>query len=105
MPTGEWNGAWSDSDRRWTAEAKRALGHSDADNGEFWMTVTDCLANFTNFYWGELFPDSWARVRVANQWKGRTAGGCVNHDTWRCNPQMPLQVTTPIKAQIVLTQV
>lgn len=115
---GEWNGKWSDSDtKRWTRQIKAELGYIPGDDGEFWMSAQDCLSNFDQFYWGELYPDTWPRIRMAGEWRGRTAGGvcflkrmvmtmgsvwigCVNHRTWNQNPQLVIECTQQTKAMV-----
>jgi len=42
--------------------------------------------------------------KVAGQWKGKSAGGCLNHSTWRFNPQLFLSVEKKRTVKIVLTQ-
>ena len=41
---------------------------------------------------------------VRSEWKGRTAGGCCNHDTVPDNPQMLLTITRPTEVVLTLTQ-
>ncbi len=36
-------------------------------------------------------PDIFTTVEAKGEWKGITAGGCLNHSTWRNNPQFSLQ--------------
>jgi hypothetical protein len=38
------------------------------------------------------------------EWKGKSAGGCLNHQTWRFNPQIFLTVNKPSKVTITLSQ-
>ncbi|KAJ9450068.1 Calpain-type cysteine protease DEK1 [Diplonema papillatum] len=37
----EWNGDWSDKSTKWTADAKKAVGWYDGDDGTFWMCWKD----------------------------------------------------------------
>jgi len=37
-------------------------------------------------------PQSGTQVSIFGSWKGETAGGCMNHTTWRANPQLFLNV-------------
>lgn len=42
----EWNGAYSDSSSLWTEDLKEKLGHSDEDDGEFFMPFSEYLKYF-----------------------------------------------------------
>ena len=42
----EWNGDWSDKSTRWTSELRSQVGHIDADDGTFFMSIND----FYNMY-------------------------------------------------------
>lgn len=45
----KYTGPWSDSDtKRWTAEAKKAFGHTSNDDGVFWMPYKYFSASFDN---------------------------------------------------------
>eukprot|EP00658_Telonema_sp_P-2_P037928 TRINITY_DN27263_c0_g1_i3.p1 TRINITY_DN27263_c0_g1~~TRINITY_DN27263_c0_g1_i3.p1 ORF type:complete len:746 (+),score=131.12 TRINITY_DN27263_c0_g1_i3:124-2361(+) len=101
---GEWNGDWSDKSGRWTSRIKRELEYAPGNDGCFWMSLKDCLREFDQVYWGEIYPYDWPRIRMASEWRANTAGGCVNHPTWNQNPQLVLQVETDTQAMIVLTQ-
>eukprot|EP00300_Choanocystis_sp_HF-7_P025496 c27385_g1_i1.p1 GENE.c27385_g1_i1~~c27385_g1_i1.p1 ORF type:complete len:391 (+),score=90.42 c27385_g1_i1:148-1173(+) len=55
--TNEWKGDWSDHDAvHWTAARKAALGWSDEDDGEFWISVQDFVANYRIVYVCKVFP-------------------------------------------------
>jgi len=43
-------------------------------------------------------------LTVQGEWSQLTAGGCINHPSWRNNPQYSLQVTKEIPATITLKQ-
>ncbi len=45
----EWTGAWSDGSPEWTPELIEELNQSDEDDGMFWITFEDFLANFNMF--------------------------------------------------------
>lgn len=55
----EWQGAWSDGDRRWTPRMKRAVADVvgcavdelglDSNDGTFWMNFEDFVAHFRSF--------------------------------------------------------
>jgi len=40
-------------------------------------------------------------VDIVGEWKGKSAGGCLNHLSWRHNPQILLQV--PKNSDITIT--
>jgi hypothetical protein len=60
----EWNGDWSDDDKRWTADAKKALGFYAGDDGTFWMSWEDVVKWFDSFAVCYVLP-TWTRLRVA----------------------------------------
>lgn len=45
----EWNGPYSDGSREMTPELRAELNHKDADDGTFYMSYEDWLANFSDF--------------------------------------------------------
>eukprot|EP01104_Vermistella_antarctica_P017297 TRINITY_DN6101_c0_g1_i1.p1 TRINITY_DN6101_c0_g1~~TRINITY_DN6101_c0_g1_i1.p1 ORF type:complete len:869 (+),score=173.02 TRINITY_DN6101_c0_g1_i1:217-2823(+) len=40
-------------------------------------------------------PMKWKTYKVQGLWKGRSAGGCMNHSTWRYNQQLFVTSTSP----------
>lgn len=42
--------------------------------------------------------------KFKGEWRGKSAGGCLNHSTWRFNPQIFLTVRSKINLTIKLTQ-
>merc|ERR1712137_654554 len=42
--------------------------------------------------------------KVQGQWRGKSAGGCVNFSSWRFNPQLYISVKEKKKVKITLTQ-
>jgi len=42
--------------------------------------------------------------KLKGQWKGKSAGGCQNHPTWRYNPQLFLSVPEETTVRITLAQ-
>lgn len=47
----EWNGAWSDKSDEWkkiSEKEKKRIGLVLAQDGEFWMSFKDFMANFTS---------------------------------------------------------
>ncbi|XP_049900911.1 calpain-8 [Epinephelus moara] len=95
----EWTGAWSDNSKEWDGvepEEKQQLDHS-ADDGEFWMSYTDFLRQFSRLDICNLTPDTltstdigrWNYAEFEGMWRvGSTAGGCRNYAATFCsNPQ------------------
>ncbi len=100
----EWRGAWCDGAREWKyipAEEKDRLGLTFDEDGEFFMSLRDFMANFDMLELCNLEPDSLDEEEVSAgklQWNehvftgswlaGLSAGGCRNHiATFASNPQ------------------
>ncbi|THU49490.1 hypothetical protein C4D60_Mb06t10110 [Musa balbisiana] len=76
----EWNGPWSDTSPEWSDRMKHKLKH---------------------------VPQM--RYSVHGQWRGYSAGGCQDYESWHQNPQFRLRATGPeasfpIHVFITLTQ-
>ncbi|XP_044044792.1 calpain-8 isoform X1 [Siniperca chuatsi] len=95
----EWTGAWSDESKEWDGvqpEEKKKLDQA-ADDGEFWMSYTDFLRQFSRLDICNLTPDTlssgevgrWNYREFEGVWRvGSTAGGCRNYPATFCsNPQ------------------
>ncbi|CAB1412813.1 unnamed protein product [Pleuronectes platessa] len=95
----EWTGAWSDESEKWDGvqpEEKKKLDHC-AEDGEFWMSYTDFLCQFSLLDICNLTPDTltsnqggrWNCSEFEGVWRvGSTAGGCRNYPATFCsNPQ------------------
>uniref|UniRef100_A0A671UHX5 Calpain 8 n=1 Tax=Sparus aurata TaxID=8175 RepID=A0A671UHX5_SPAAU len=92
----EWTGAWSDNSREWDGlepEEKKRLDHA-ADDGEFWMSYTDFLRQFSRLDICNLTPDTlsseefsrWNYGEFEGVWRvGSTAGGCRNYPATFCS--------------------
>jgi hypothetical protein len=60
---------------------------------------------YSNTYAIELeLIDEEKLSRLQGEWKGKSAGGCLNHPTWRFNPQFVVKITKPVKLRIQLEQ-
>ena len=106
---GEWNGDWSDKWDGWAQheDKKEALGYKDADDGTFWMAAEDVVKVFSVLYLCDIVPKTWSTIRMSGEWKGESAGGCMNNrKTWGNNPVFKFTGSSEgsIRAQIVLTQ-
>ncbi|KAL5976765.1 Calpain-type cysteine protease dek1 [Asimina triloba] len=105
----EWNGPWSDSSPEWTDRMKHKLKHvPQAKDGIFWMSWQDFQIHFRSIYVCRVYPPE-MRYSVHGQWRGYSAGGCQDYDTWHQNPQYRLRATGPeasfpIHVFITLTQ-
>lgn len=105
----EWNGPWSDSSPEWTDRMKHKLKHVPrARDGIFWMSWQDFQIHFRSIYVCRVYPPE-MRYSVHGQWRGYSAGGCQDYDTWHQNPQFRVRATgsdasCPIHVFITLTQ-
>ncbi|KAL2940680.1 Calpain-type cysteine protease DEK1 [Bienertia sinuspersici] len=105
----EWNGPWSDSSPEWTDRMKHKLRHiPQSKEGIFWMSWQDFQIHFRSIYVCRVYPPE-MRYSVHGQWRGYTAGGCQDYDTWNQNPQFRLRAagadaSVPIHVFITLTQ-
>ncbi|EXC34521.1 hypothetical protein L484_019118 [Morus notabilis] len=105
----EWNGPWSDSSPEWTDRMKHKLKHvPQSKDGIFWMSWQDFQVHFRSIYVCRVYPPE-MRYSVHGQWRGYSAGGCQDYDTWHQNPQFRLRATGtdasyPIHVFITLTQ-
>ncbi|ONK69723.1 uncharacterized protein A4U43_C05F26050 [Asparagus officinalis] len=105
----EWNGPWSDSSSEWTDRMKHKLKHvPQSKDGIFWMSWQDFQIHFRSIYVCRVYPPE-MRYSIHGQWRGYSAGGCQDYDSWHQNPQYRLRVTgpdasSPIHVFITLTQ-
>lgn len=56
----EWNGKWSDKSHLWKKypEVAKACGHTDEEDGMFWMNWNDFLHTWSNFFCTRICPDN-----------------------------------------------
>ncbi|XP_062067320.1 calpain-8 [Lepus europaeus] len=100
----EWSGAWSDDAPEWNDIDPRQKEELDkkAEDGEFWMSFSDFLRQFSRLEICNLSPDSlsseemhkWNLVLFNGRWtRGSTAGGCQNYPaTYWTNPQFKIHL-------------
>ncbi|XP_048212778.1 calpain-8 [Perognathus longimembris pacificus] len=100
----EWSGAWSDDAPEWNYVDPRRKEELDkkAEDGEFWMSFSDFLKQFSRLEICNLSPDSlsseevhkWNLVLFNGRWtRGSTAGGCQNYPaTYWTNPQFKIHL-------------
>lgn len=77
--------------------------------GIFWMSWQDFQVHFRSIYVCRLYPPEMC-YSVHGQWRGYSAGGCQDYNSWHQNPQYRLKVTgpdasSPVHVFITLTQV
>ncbi|XP_074531601.1 calpain-1 catalytic subunit-like isoform X2 [Halichoeres trimaculatus] len=100
----EWTGPWSDESSEWetvSEEEKSKLNHV-AEDGEFWMSFTDFVRQFSTLEICNLTPDTlesndvgrWNQYQFEGTWRvGSTAGGCRNNPaTFSSNPQFVVRL-------------
>ena len=101
---GEWKGDWSDESPLWTRRMRAKLHFDDvADDGVFWMTVQDFVAQFRTLYVCRTFTNMHA-VRVRSAWRGETAGGIMSNANGPKNPQFFVAVSRPTMLYVSLEQ-
>uniref|UniRef100_A0A8D2D7T6 calpain-2 n=1 Tax=Sciurus vulgaris TaxID=55149 RepID=A0A8D2D7T6_SCIVU len=100
----EWTGAWSDDAPEWNYidPRQKILLDRKAEDGEFWMSFSDFLKQFSRLEICNLSPDSlsseevhkWNLVLFNGRWtRGSTAGGCQNYPaTYWTNPQFKIHL-------------
>uniref|UniRef100_A0A8B9HDB6 Calpain-1 catalytic subunit n=1 Tax=Astyanax mexicanus TaxID=7994 RepID=A0A8B9HDB6_ASTMX len=103
----EWTGAWSDESREWSGinPALRSRLHNRAEDGEFWMSFSDFLKEFSRLEICNLTADAlqsselkkWNSSLYTGEWRrGSTAGGCRNYPaTFWINPQYKIMLKDP----------
>ncbi|XP_072248125.1 calpain-5a [Leuresthes tenuis] len=117
----EWNGPWSDSSEEWKKVSKserESMGVTVDDDGEFWMTFDDFIANFTDLILCRLINTSylslhktWEEAVKRGSWRRHDnpllnrAGGCTNHkNTFLQNPQYVFDVKKPEDEVLICLQ-
>ncbi|XP_075933242.1 calpain-2 catalytic subunit-like [Anarhichas minor] len=100
----EWTGPWSDGSSEWShvSEDEKSKLYHVADNGEFWMSYSDFIKQFSNLEICNLSPDTlmsddvghWNNYQYEEMWRvGSTAGGCRNNPaTFSSNPQFVVRL-------------
>ncbi|KAI5622326.1 calpain-1 catalytic subunit, partial [Silurus asotus] len=95
----EWTGAWSDNSKEWNGiePSIRARLHNCQEDGEFWMSFSDFMREFSRLEICNLTADAlqsselkkWNSSLYPGEWRrGSTAGGCRNYPaTFWINPQ------------------
>lgn len=117
----EWNGPWSDSSEEWKKVSKserEKIGVTVQDDGEFWMTFDDFLANYTDLILCRLINTSylslhktWEEAVMRGSWRHNSdpllnrTGGCTNHkSSFLQNPQYTFEVKKPEDELLICLQ-
>uniref|UniRef100_A0A3B4T7P8 Calpain-2 catalytic subunit n=1 Tax=Seriola dumerili TaxID=41447 RepID=A0A3B4T7P8_SERDU len=100
----EWNGAWSDNSSEWryvSSDDRQRLTNRSED-GEFWMSFSDFLRQYSRLEICNLTPDAltgdeykkWAESEFEDTWRrGVSAGGCRNYpNSFWMNPQFVIKL-------------
>ncbi|XP_019121761.1 calpain-2 catalytic subunit [Larimichthys crocea] len=100
----EWNGAWSDNSSEWryVSGDDRARLTNRSEDGEFWMSFSDFLRQYSRLEICNLTPDAltgdefkkWAESEFEDTWRrGVSAGGCRNYpNSFWMNPQFVIKL-------------
>ncbi|KAM9827000.1 LOW QUALITY PROTEIN: calpain-1 catalytic subunit [Neosynchiropus ocellatus] len=103
----EWTGAWSDNSREWDSVDRSVRGRlqNRSEDGEFWMSFSDFLREFSRLEICNLTADAlqhsqmkkWSSSLFQGEWRrGSTAGGCRNFPaTFWLNPQFKILLQHP----------
>ncbi|XP_061525464.1 LOW QUALITY PROTEIN: calpain-1 catalytic subunit-like [Phycodurus eques] len=103
----EWTGAWSDNSQEWDGVDPdvRARLQNRSEDGEFWLSFSDFLREFSRLEICNLTADAlqksqmttWCSSLYPGEWRrGSTAGGCRNYQaTFWLNPQFKLLLQHP----------
>ncbi|XP_053714889.1 calpain-1 catalytic subunit isoform X1 [Synchiropus splendidus] len=103
----EWTGAWSDNSREWDNVDRSVRGRlqNRSEDGEFWMSFSDFLREFSRLEICNLTADAlqhsqmkkWSSSLFQGEWRrGSTAGGCRNFPaTFWLNPQFKILLQHP----------
>uniref|UniRef100_A0A673G3A7 Calpain-1 catalytic subunit n=1 Tax=Sinocyclocheilus rhinocerous TaxID=307959 RepID=A0A673G3A7_9TELE len=103
----EWTGPWSDESREWREidPSVRSRLHNCQEDGEFWMSFSDFIREFSRLEICNLTPDAlqssevkkWNTSLYPGEWRrGSTAGGCRNYPaTFWINPQFKIVLKEP----------
>jgi len=96
---GEWNGAWSDKDKKnWTPGRKKEFEFTDENDGTFWMAFDQAMKVFDAISVTLVYPKSYTRLQTKGEWREANAGGCGNdslENYFRKNPQYLITVPEP----------
>jgi len=87
---GEWTGPWADESSEWTKSLLAKLDYEFANDGTFFMCLEDFVKYFNRIYVLRSVTqekNEWQQQRFHGEWKGPSAGGCLNNPGSLNNPQ------------------
>lgn len=101
----EWTGDWSDKSPLWTRRLKSKLNYQDREDGSFYMSWSDFCQNFDEVYVARFYSEKlWpSRGKVYGEWRGATAGGCVNYESVKNNVQYGLTILDSGTAEVAVS--
>uniref|UniRef100_A0AAR2IJ96 Calpain 2, (m/II) large subunit b n=1 Tax=Pygocentrus nattereri TaxID=42514 RepID=A0AAR2IJ96_PYGNA len=98
----EWTGAWSDGSPEWNSVDPSERPNANAEDGEFWMSFSEFMQQYSRIEICTLTPDAitgdsvkpWSVCNYSSTWRrGSTAGGCRNNpNTFWMNPQFVIKL-------------
>jgi len=102
----EWDGDWGDQDPTWKEldkSIKKLLDYSEADDGTWWMNISDFKNAFEEIQVCRLLNQlpHWTHHVVNSKWEGLTAGGT---EAIHLNPQFQLVLQKDATVFIELRQ-
>lgn len=121
----EWKGKWSDGSREWTPNYSKEVGYQSADDGTFWMELTDFRKYFDKITVCRIFnlrifslpspivtPEDkeifgnteWHRVKYECEWNESNAGGLTNNFSYSQNPHFSLTVREKSRVFFLVSQ-
>jgi len=121
----EWKGKWSDGSREWTKTYIDEVGFVNADDGSFWMELTDFRKYFDKITVCRIFNlrilslsspivteqdkeifgnVDWHRVKYECEWNDTNAGGLTNNYSYSQNPHFNLVVKERSRVFFLISQ-
>lgn len=121
----EWKGRWSDGSREWTKTYIDEVGEVNADDGSFWMELTDFRKYFDKITVCRIFNlrilslsspivteqdkeifgnTDWHRVKYECEWNDTNAGGLTNNYSYSQNPHFNLVVKEKSRVFFLISQ-
>lgn len=121
----EWKGRWSDNSREWTPAYIKEVGEVAADDGSFWMELSDFRKYFDKITVCRIFNlrifslsspivtsqdkeifgnVDWHRVKYECEWNEANAGGLTNNHSYSQNPHFSLTVREKSRVFFLISQ-
>jgi len=79
---GEWTGKWSDenADGEWTEEMKAATGYRGLNDGRFWMSIEDFVANTAGVDYARTFGPNWKKLTQFKRFRKAETRATAQYD-------------------------